>query len=117
MSARKRALASLNLSQDEFENKKIGNTAKKMAMDSGDYVRPSEIRWDDSIDDEGNELLLTNQTSDDSSDYLGDTKEDFQKLNDLIHAGLFQENKDQEQRDKFKNFSKELLKKRIQIRR
>lgn len=110
MSMRKRALASL-MSQNPLEDEKVKDTARKMAMENFDDG--SELRWNDSMDDKGNELLVTKDFGDGEDNYLGESKKDLEKLQELIDIGDYSKNLDLKKGDEFKNFSKELLRRKI----
>lgn len=111
MNSRQRALASLMNSNDE---EKIKATARKMPWESNNSVRESELNWEDMVNDRDRmELLDPKNITSKEVDALGESSKDLQKLNELIDAGLFLDRKDQKNKEDFKEFSTELLKRRI----
>lgn len=114
MNLRQRALASLMNSDDE---EKIKATARKMPLESDNSVRESELNWEDMVNDRDRmELLDPKNISSKEIDAIGETSKDLEKLNELIDAGLYLDRKDQKNKDDFKDFSTELLKRKINKR-
>lgn len=108
MNLRARALASLGNYEDD---EKLKETAKKALMEN--YSKGSENKWADVWNDQGMSLLDPKNVRDKEEDAFGVQDKNLSNLNDLINAGMYFEDKKLKDEEDFKNFSNELLRKRI----